>query len=662
MSGRLRGREGAQARRLKQDGRVSTIWLRRVLAVLVGLAFAGALATFLLLQAASSTVARPGFYTDRIAEADTYRFITTDLADAFIEDARGLDAEEFDEDFTDNPIESSGLTTSQIADALRRALPPDELEAIAAPALEEVVEYLAGERDSVTVDIALGPHVEAAVDELTTLMRESGSYELLLERELAPIFEEWASEALPPDEQEAGWVTFLGGSSGNTRNSLVRVFTRVVTPEWLAQQAEDGASEVTSYVVGSSDGFELRAALDDAQAAAAADEIEAILGEADAYEVAHSTVIGPAVEEQVDAVVQLPYGVEVTREEVLAAVREAMPPEWVEQQTAVLTAGVASYLTGQSDTFTFEIDVPKDMAAVALTGAATSSLGDALERLPPCATGADSATALAALQRQLPDCMPPDLGVREALEEATPVIRDAIDRSVMARVPDTVTYTERDLRAALERDAGPDALVAIDDVRALFTTDWTYTDEDLRADLSGDEAAALDDVRSVLGDGLTLELVTEDREGLEEAMEAVREVADGVRSGRWVALVVAVALLGTVGAVGGTSWRAGVAWAGATLLVSALPMALLAGPVYQSASAAVFDALRDEIVIDPDTALLLTSELLTDKLLDIAQGSADDIAGGIFRNSLLLAVLGAVALAVSLSWERIARATGRGQS
>lgn len=630
--------------------------------MLVGLAFAGALATFLLLQAEISTVARPGFYTEQLAEADAYHFVTTDLVDALIEDARRLDAQDFDEDFQDNPIESSGLTTPEIADAFRRALPPDDLEAIAAPALEELLEYLAGERDSVTVDIALGPYVEAAVDEVTTLMRESGAYEQLLERELEPIFDEWASEALPPDEQEPGWVTFLGGSSGNARNSLVRVFTRVVTPEWLAQQVEGNADELTSYVVGSSDGFELRVALDDVQTAAAADEIEAIVGGADAYDLAHSTVIGPAVEEQVDAVVQLPYGLEVTREEVLAAVREAMPPEWVEQQAAVLAAGVAPYLTGQSDRFTFEIDVPKDMAAVALTGAATSSLGDALERLPPCATGADSATALAALQRELPDCMPPDLGVREVLEEATPVIRAAIDESVMGRVPDTVTYTERDLRAALERDAGPDALVAIDDVRALFTTDWTYTDADLRADLSEDEAAALDDVRAVLGDGLTLELVTEDREGLEEALEAVREVADGVRSARWVALVMAVALLGTVGAVGGTSWRTGVAWSAATLLLAAAPIALVAGPAYQSASAAMFDALRDAIVIDPDAAFVLTLDLLTDKLLDIAEGSADDIAGGIFRNSLLLAVLGGVALAVSLSWEHIARATGRGRS
>ena len=634
------------------------IWVRRILAVVVGAAFAVALGGFLVLQAASSTVARPGFYTDQLTEADAYRFVTTDLVDALVEDAHSLDADEFNEDFTDNPIASSGLTTAQIAEALRRALGPEDLEALVAPAVEELVEYLAGERDAVTVTIPLGPHIQAAEHELTTLLRESGAYEQLLERELEPIFDEWASEALPSDEADPGWVTFLGGSSGNTRNSLVRVFTRVVTPEWLAAQVEEGAGALTSYVVGSSDGFELRVALDDAQAAAAADEIEAILGEADAYELAHSTVIEPAVEEQVDAVVQLPYGLEVTRAEVLAALREAMQPEWVEQQAAVLAASVGTYLTGQSDGFTFEIDVAKDAAAAALAGAAVASLRGELEVLPACATRAESAEASVALHRELPECMPPSLTVNEVLEAARPVIRTAIDESVLARAPDTVTYTERDLRAALERDGGPDALVAIDDVRALFTSDWTYTDADLRADLTEDDAAALDDFRALLGDGLAIEVAAEDREDFDEAREAAREFADGVRSGRWVALAVAAALLTTVAAVGGTSWRSRVGWAGATLLAAAIPIAVVTGPVYQAVSDTALDAIRDEIAATPDADFALTEEVLADKLLEIVELTADEIVAGIARNSLLLAILGAVALAASLVWERIPRAGG----
>lgn len=632
--------------------------------MVVGVAFAVTLLTFLVLQAASSTVARPGFYTDQLAEAEAYRFVTTDLVDALIEDTRRLDADEFSEDLADNPIESSGLTAAQIADALRRAIPPDELEAVAAPALQELAEYLAGERDSATITVPLGPYVEAAVLELTTLMRESGAYEELLERELEPIFDEWASEALPPGEREPGWVTFLAGSSGDARSSLVRVFRRVVTPEWLARQVEDGGDAVTSYLVGKSDGFELRVALDDAQAAAAADEIEAILDEADATEIAHDTIIAPAVEQHVDPVVQLPYGLAVTRAEVLAALRTAMPPEWVEGQAALVAAEVAAYITGQSDGFAATIDVAgaKDVTGIALTAATATSFANALERLPPCATVAETTAARRALQSDIPGCMPPGLTVNEVLDGAIPVIRAAIDESVLARVPDTVTYTERDLRAALERDGGRDAVAALDDVRALFTEDWTYTDADLRVDLSDDEAAALDDFRALLDDGLSVEAAAEDREGLDQALDGARAFADGVRSGRWGALVLALALLATVGAVGGTSWRVGVGWVGATLLLATAPILIVTGPIYQAASNAAFDALRDEIAAEPGTAFALTSDLLAHKLLDIVDLSADEVVGGIARNSLLLAVLGAVAVAASLAWERVAGAMGRGRN
>ena len=631
--------------------------------MVVAVAFAATLFAFLVLQAMSSTVVRPGFYTDRLAEAEVYRFATTDLVDALIEDTRRLDADEFSEDLAGNPIESSGLTTAQIAGALRRALPPDELEAVVAPALEELVEYLAGERDSATVTLPLGPYVEAAVLELTTLMRESGAYEELLERELEPIFDEWAAEALPPDERETGWVAFLGGSSGDTRSSLVRVFTRVVTPGWLAEQVEGNADALTSYLVGSSEGFELRVALDEEQAAAAADEIEAILSEADAYEIAHSTVVRPAVEEQIDAVVELAYGVQVTRGVVLDALREAMPREWVEQQAAVLAAGVGAYLTGQSEGLMFEIDVPKEAGATMLAAHAAAAFSEGFTGAPTCSPAdAIRARAVLSVGAVSPACRPPELSVDDIREDAMPVFREWIDRSVMARVPDTVTYTERDLRAALERDGGRDALVALDDVRALFTSDWTYTDADLRADLSDDEAAVLDDVRALLGDGLSVEVAAADREGFEEALEVAREVAGGVRSGRWGALLLALALLATVGAVGGTSWRAGVGWVGATLLVAAAPIAIDTGPIYQAASDAVLDALRDEIAAEPGAAFALTSDLLTGKLLDIIELSADEVAGGIFRNSLLLAILGALAVAASLAWERVAGAMGRTRS
>ena len=47
------------------------------------------------------------------------------------------------------------------------------------------------------------------------------------------------------------------------------------------------------------------------------------------------------------------------------------------------------------------------------------------------------------------------------------------------------------------------------------------------------------------------------------------------------------------------------------------------------------------------------------KLLELGEGVADAVVGRIARNGLILAVVAMLALAVSVSWERITRALGR---
>ena len=640
---------------------VSTIWLRRGAAVLVALAFAVTLFAALTLQALSTTFARPDFYPEQLERADVYRFVSADLADAFIEDLRQLDADEFGEDFTGNPVAASGLTTRQVADALRRALPPEDIEALLAPAFEQAGEYAAGERDEVTITIDAGRHVEALVRELTALMRDSGAYARLLDDEFDPMFREWADEALPPGEADSAWLTFLRGATGD---SLVRVFRRVVTPEWLADEVEQSADALTDYLVGNTEGFELRIELDDAQATAAAEELEAILGDGDAYDLAQAAVIEPAVEQHVVATAELPYGITLTREEARAALSEAVSPAWADQQARVLAREVSAYVTGQADGFTAEIDIEpvKAAAAAALTDAATASLEASLRDLPQCTTAAEIAASRDATRRALPSCIPPGVTASEMASQARPNIAASIAGFIVDPVPDTVLLTESDLRDAIRQDGGEDALIAVDDLRGLFTGGWTYTDADLRAELSDDAQTALDDVRAFLGDGYVINVSAEDREGFEETLEGARDGTESVRRGRWVAAVLAIALLASVGALGGTSWRGRVAWGAAALLAAAGLIALVSGPVYQAASGAVLDAIRDEVASEPGAAFALTSELLTNKLIDIAEMSFDAFAGSIARNSVVLAVLGVIALGVSLSWDRITEVGDRARS
>ena len=157
---------------------------------MVGAAFAVALFLALTLQSLSATLAQPDFYPEQLEQADIYRFVTTDLVDAFVEDTQRLEADDFGEDFQDNPVGATGLTTQQIADAVRRALAPEDLERTAAPAVEQIAEYLTGERDETAITVDLGGHIEAIVREGTTLMRESGAYARLLDSEIEPRFGE----------------------------------------------------------------------------------------------------------------------------------------------------------------------------------------------------------------------------------------------------------------------------------------------------------------------------------------------------------------------------------------------------------------------------------------------------------------------------------------
>ena len=327
---------------------------------------------------------------------------------------------------------------------------------------------------------------------------------------------------------------------------------------------------------------------------------------------------------------------------------------------------MSAYVTGQTDSFAVAFDVVplKGAAAGALTATASDSLRDTLRSLPECSTAAESATARAALRRELPACIPSGVTVDDVVGEAASVLASSIDESILARVPDTVQYTEQDLRDSLLEDDGPDALAALDDIRELFTDGWTYTDADLRAELSDDTdlLRLIEDVRSLLSEGYVIGTADDSREGVGEGLGATGEWTDRARRGRWIGGLVAGILLVAVAFLGGTSWRGRIAWAAAVLLVSAGVIALVSGPLYQAASGSVLDALREGLAADPGSKFPLTSEVLTNKLLDVIEMVADDFVGDIVRNSLILAVVAAVPLVAVLVWDRIVPSAGRGQS
>ncbi|MXY87373.1 MAG: hypothetical protein F4Y92_00725 [Dehalococcoidia bacterium] len=640
-----------------------TISIRRAGAVLLGLVFLLALFLVLAGLAANATIARSGFVSDQLEEADAYQFVLDDLVPALLEDAWQLDADEFGLEFEENPLAASGLTPEQVAGAIRRAIPPEDLEALVSPAIEGAMDYVIGREEEVAIRLDAGANLDALVLELTTLFRETGAYERLLERELTPVFARWVDEGLPPGGEDSAWVAILRGASGEEGGSLARVFTHVATPEWMAAQVEGAANAGVDYAVARSDTLAIRIGFDENEVEQAAAEIAAVITEADAFDVAYTNVVEPATRESIPEVSTLPYGVVLTRNEVVEAVRDAVAGDWLDAQAAVLAADVAAYATGQTDTFatTFDLAAAKPEAWHALTAIATTSLRQALRDLPECATAAENGAARAALDRELPSCIPWDVPPADIVAIAVPAIATAIDETVLDRIPDLVTYSEQDLRDNLERDGGSDALLALDEIRELFREGWTYTDDDLRADLDEDAFDLIQDARLALSTGYVLQASDESPEGLEEGLDEVRDAIALGAGDLWIPALIAAALLLLIGFLGGRSWRGRFAWAAGVLLLSAAVLAVLFWTVAQSVSDGALDDIREEIALDSDSQFPSTSEALADKLVDVAASAVDDVAGNIARNALILAAVGAVGVIVAVFWGRIGAALGRDQ-
>ncbi len=635
------------------------IWLRRIAAVALGVLLLGLLLSTLMLQSVNGTVLNPDFYADRLKDADAYSFVMGSALTSAVDEAREEDPNEAGVDLRVNPVEASGISTSHVVEAVQRALSPEDLEALVTPAILEVGGYATGRSDGFTIDLPLAETIRDVVDELLALLREAGAYERLLDQELEPRIREAAGEALVPSSDSPGWMQRLFGSDEAADGRLADVILSVVTPEWFQDQVEQIVNQLTGYLVGESDSFEIEVRLSDAQVDAAIEELKSVLGETAAAELVYTDILDPAVDDGVEETIVLPYGVEVGREEVKRVLREVAPADWVQQQAELLIEDVSAYVTGRSEGFTTSIPLAerKGTAASLLTELAVARVEESVRGLPACSADAE-AGALAALgSGRLPDCLPPGVPADDLLVEARAAIAGAIPELVLAPVPDDVTYTDADLRLEVREDGGRAALDALDDSRELFATGWSYSDADLRADLADDPEVldGLDRVRTFLADGYVHTPDDPAASALGMALDGMHEASSGVRRGGVVGWLIVAVLLVAIGALGGTSWAERVAWAAASLLATAVVVLFLFWPVYEGVSGALFEQGREEIADWSDEEAGSTERLLAGKAVDVAEGAADDFAGGVRLPALVVAAIALVALLAAVFSGRFIR-------
>ena len=644
------------------------IWIRRALIVPLSLVLLVLFVIALVLVQIGATFLNPGYYPEQLRKANIYEFVLLDLTTSALDEARELEPDAFAEiidGIQENPLPTLGLTTNDIVTSLNTAIPPEWVQGIVEQVFDELGRYITGERDEFAVTVEAGDQVVAIVGEIKALLRKADAYSLLFDEYVAPTIDDAVVQELP----------FGLELSSQRLQAAVR---RTVPPEWAQEQVEHILDEVTPYLVGDEDSFQISIELAD-RAEVALDEIKALLREAEAYDLLYDEVIEPAMAGFVGESFELPFGFEVTRQEVVAALRRVAPVEWVQEQAEDVIDQATPYITGRADTLNVVIDIAdnKREARAVLGELVASRVRDEVDKVSRCGAGQIPSFASSGL----PSCVPPGLTVDEIMRQLQDRVVDATV-SVLDNVPDELRFTEALLRQGLAQVGAEDNVDLLDDLREFVKDGWTYTDQDLRHDLRygfngepafendrGDEELVelLDDVRAFLADGWTY--THEDlRKQILDATDALgdfdqgRDIFGYSRSFKLLIYLPVLVLLVAIGFLGGQGWSGRFLWASWALLLAAAVVLVVFWAGYAILGQSPLEEARDTVIgkiaLDKDE-FKATRVLATTKLFEVVNSVADGFASGLRSKSLILVIVGLAGVAISLSWDRLMTLAGR---
>ncbi|MDA1035755.1 MAG: hypothetical protein O3B65_02605, partial [Chloroflexi bacterium] len=137
---------------------------------------------------------------------------------------------------------------------------------------------------------------------------------------------------------------------------------QVFPPAWLHENVSEVVNSGVPYITGASDEFSITLAVDD-RVEAASDVFKQLLLEADV----HSFLVDDFIQDQLDeALLELPYGLVLTNEDITDGVIEVVPQDWLKDQVAGVLDEITPYLVGKEETFSVTIPL-NERAASAIT-------------------------------------------------------------------------------------------------------------------------------------------------------------------------------------------------------------------------------------------------------------------------------------------------------
>lgn len=295
--------------------------------------------------------------------------------------------------------------------------------------------------------------------------------------------------------------------------------------------------------------------------------------QADMYNYIYDSIL-PAALDEMDTTdtSDLPVNIEDLHIEIAAAVEQAFPAWWLQQQFETVTGVLVPYMVDDEAGFTYTFTVKEQMDDIGQAIKDNFLVGNTFAGLYD-----DLISYIAGYYYDnLPE-LPPDVDITQ------PEIRTALESSLSqqwlkvqldAAIDQVVPYLAGDrnyfdINFAIQEQVSDDVLLDLlgpgneaylEDAREWIGEGWTYTQNDLYAELNAEDVESLQDVRGWIHDGYTLDqndlrdAIFENPQEAQNFDDARHWISVG-RSLIWVLWLVPFLLLVGIGFLGGRGWK-----------------------------------------------------------------------------------------------------------
>ena len=618
------------------------IWLRRAVAIPLALVFVILALLVLVAFRVNATAGNPDFYAEQLQQADVYHFIYNDVLPAALEEV------EVGED-----TEGAGVIISpfkpHLSNVVRQTLPPEWLQAQVEQVIDEVVPYVWGEKANFRITIPLKDRVEAGGEAIKSVLHRPDVFPVMYEQLIQSFTGEIASA-------ENGMPAMLAISEEE-----MEVMLRKVVPEdWLLEQIDSAVDEAVPYLTREQDHFTLEIDI-----TRPLDELEEVLADflsrRETYDSLFAEMLAPAIQQNLEEITQLPIGVELTDDEVVAAAKAVMPLEWYQTLVKDMVSQIFGYLRGEQDELELVIPLAdrKPEIAAALGQLADEKIASAFDSLPVC-TGAQLIELL--LDPSLEDilCRPVDISYQEFSELVGIDAGSLVQPLIEVGIPDEWILTEADMSQLFGGEGEDNVLIQ---VRELVQEGLIFTEKDLNEFMATDSVSP-EDIRQSIADGLTF--TEQDLKSLMgdtgdtsagEQMEAFEQVRSGLgMAKKWLNFVwlIPFLMLLAVGALGGRQWSSKLIWAAALLAVMAIIAYIIFGPVFSATAQPMIDQSLTTGFGQTEGIMSLVAQ----KGVAMGQNAIDSFISGLRNQAIAIIIASVVLIGVGVvlhNWDKIRR-------